>query len=94
MALSTDERSLLTLITKSPEPVGDVRLFPRAESPAPGMNEHHPSHEEWLLRQIEWHSVSVELWQRDLVRVVVPANGERGDMVEPTEAGRAALAAY
>ncbi|KUN58851.1 hypothetical protein AQJ46_42005 [Streptomyces canus] len=93
MALSTDERSLLTLITNSPDPVVMSDFFHQLSPPAPGMNEHHPGHEEWLLRQIEWHSVSVELWQRDLVRVVVPANGERGDMVEPTEAGRAALAA-
>ncbi|MET9083634.1 hypothetical protein ABZX77_17360 [Streptomyces sp. NPDC004237] len=93
MALSTDERSLLTLITKASEPVVMSDFFHELSPPAPGMNEHHPGHEAWLLRQIEWHSISVGLWQRNLVRVVVPANRERGDMVEPTEAGRAALAA-
>ncbi|WP_086809977.1 MULTISPECIES: hypothetical protein [Streptomyces] len=93
MVLSTDERSLLTLITKCPEPVVMSDFFHELSPPAPGMNEHHPGHEGWLRRQIEWHSVSVELWQRGLVRIAVPANGERGDMVEPTEVGRAALAA-
>jgi hypothetical protein len=93
MALSTDERALLMLIAKSPEPVVMSDFFHELSPPAPGMNEHHPGHEEWMLRQIEWHRVSVQLWQQGLVRVVVPANGERGDMVEPTEAGIVALAA-
>jgi hypothetical protein len=92
MALSTDERALLTLIAKSPEPVVMSDLFHELSPAEPGMNEHHPGHEAWLLRKTEWNGVSVGLWQQDLVRVVIPANGERGDMVEPTEAGRAALA--
>ncbi|MFF8867821.1 hypothetical protein ACF08B_37915 [Streptomyces sp. NPDC015139] len=93
MALSTDERALLTLIAKFPEPVVMSDFFHELSPPAPGMNEHHPGHEEWLLRQIEWHRASLHLWQQGLVRVVVPANGERGDMVELTEAGIIALAA-
>ncbi|WP_055534693.1 hypothetical protein [Streptomyces graminilatus] len=92
MALSTDERDLLTLIAKSPEPVVMSDFFHELHPAEAGMNEHHPGHEAWLLRQMEWYGVSVGLSQQDLVRVVIPANGERGDMVEPTEAGRAALA--
>jgi len=93
MALSTDERALLTLIAESPEPVVMSDFFHELSPAEPGMNEDHPGHEAWLLRQMEWHGVSVALWQQDLVRVAVPANGERGDMVEPTAAGRSALAA-
>lgn len=91
--MSSVERALLTLIANSPEPVVMSDFFHELSPPAPDMNEHHPGHEEWLLSQIEWHRVSVQLWQQGLVRVVAPANGERGDMVEPTEAGIAALAA-
>jgi hypothetical protein len=93
MALSTDERALLILIAKSSGPVVMSDFFHELSPPARGMNEHHPGHEDWILGQIEWHRVSVQLWQQGLVRVVVPANGERGDMVEPTEAGIVALAA-
>jgi hypothetical protein len=93
MALSTDARALLTLIATSPEAVVMSDFFEDLNPAEPGMNEDHPGHEAWLWRQIDWHRVSVRLWQQDLVRVVAPANGERGDMVEATEAGRAALAA-
>ncbi|MFH8411281.1 hypothetical protein ACH4FX_41930 [Streptomyces sp. NPDC018019] len=93
MSLSTDERALLTLISASPEPVVMSDFFHELSPPAPGMNERHPGHEEWLLRQIEWHRVSVRLWQQNYVRIVAPANGERGDMVKPTEVGLTALTA-
>ncbi|MGY3056770.1 hypothetical protein ACVWZD_001015 [Streptomyces sp. TE3672] len=38
------------------------------------------------------YRASVTLWQSDLVHVVHPANGERPDLVELTEAVRAVLA--
>jgi hypothetical protein len=92
VALSTDERALLTLIAQSPEPSVMSDFFRELNPAEPGMNEHHPGHEARLLRQLEWYRVSVQLWQNNLVRVVDPSNGERGDLVEPTEEGRAALA--
>jgi hypothetical protein len=38
------------------------------------------------------YRASVSLWQKNLVRVVHPANGERADLVEATDEGHTALA--
>ncbi|MER5972693.1 hypothetical protein ABT112_23675 [Streptomyces sp. NPDC002055] len=89
MVLSTDERALLTLITQSPVPVVMSDFFHELSPAEPGRIAGHPA---VLRRQIQWYRVSLQLWQYNLVRIVVPANGERGAMVETTEAGRAALA--
>ncbi|WOI60891.1 hypothetical protein [Streptomyces fradiae] len=56
------------------------------------MDENHPGHEAWTERQMAWYGVSISLWKQGLVRVVVSADGSRGDLVEPTDEGRAALA--
>ncbi|WP_149180489.1 hypothetical protein [Streptomyces sp. TRM49041] len=91
MALSTDERDLLQMIADSPKPVAMSDYFPVLNPAEPGMDENHPGHEAWTERQIAWHGVSLQLWKQNLVRVVVPANGSHGDLVEVTDTGRQAL---
>ncbi|MEV6319197.1 hypothetical protein [Streptomyces sp. NPDC051776] len=93
MALSDDERDLLRLVAQAGKPVWMSDFFPVLNPAEPGMDENHPGHEAWTERQIAWYGVSLSLWKQDLVRVVVPANGSQGDLVEPTAPGRAALAA-
>ncbi|MFB7225361.1 hypothetical protein [Streptomyces sp. NPDC056227] len=41
--------------------------------------------------QMRLYQASITLWKNDLVYVVHPANGVRPDLVEVTDAGRAAL---
>lgn len=63
-------------------------------SPAdPEAFEGHPSHTAWTERQIAWYGVSVQLAEKDLVYVVVPADGTHPDLVGVTDAGHAALVA-
>ncbi|ODA69363.1 hypothetical protein APS67_006475 [Streptomyces sp. AVP053U2] len=93
MALSTDERDLLQMIADSPKPLVMSDCFPALNPAEPGMDENHPGHEAWTERQIAWYGVSAQLWKRELVRVVVPADGSHGDLVEITDAGRGALQA-
>ncbi|KOU08299.1 hypothetical protein ADK86_04095 [Streptomyces sp. NRRL F-5755] len=93
MVLSNDERELLKLVVQAGRPVWMSEYFPVLNPAEPGMDEIHPGHEAWTERQMAWHGVSISLWKRGLVRVVVPADGSRGDLVEPTGEGRAALAA-
>ncbi|WP_282698092.1 hypothetical protein [Streptomyces sp. CC208A] len=93
MTLSNDERELLRLVAQAGRPVWMSEYFPVLNPAEPGMDENHPGHEAWTERQMAWYGVSINLWKRGLVRVVVPADGSRGDLVEPTAEGRAALAA-
>ncbi|OKJ92686.1 hypothetical protein AMK26_34565 [Streptomyces sp. CB03234] len=93
MVLSSDERDLLKLVAQAGRPVWMSEYFPVLNPAEPGMDENHPGHEAWTERQMAWYGVSISLWKRGLVRVVVPADGSRGDLVEPTGEGRAALAA-
>lgn len=81
------------MIADSPKPVAMSDCFPVLNPAEPGMDENHPSHEAWTERQIAWYGVSLQLWKRELVRVVVPADGSHGDLVEVTDAGREALQA-
>ncbi|AUA17166.1 hypothetical protein GTZ89_18130 [Streptomyces sp. SID8382] len=92
MALSNDERDLLKLVAQAGRPVWMSDYFPVLNPAEPGMDENHPGHEAWTERQMAWYGVSISLRKRDLVRVVVPADGSRGDLVEPTDEGRVALA--
>lgn len=92
MALSNDERDLLKLVAQAGRPVWMSDYFPVLNPAEPGMDENHPGHEAWTERQMAWYGVSISLWKWGLVRVVVPADGSRGDLVEPTDEGRVALA--
>ncbi|MGW7636124.1 hypothetical protein [Streptomyces decoyicus] len=95
MDLSRDERELLRLISQATEPVDMFDLFPQittAPRPELGSPDDDPVRVTWTEEQLELCRASLELWQRELVRVVHPANGERPDLVEATDAGRAALA--
>lgn len=91
MSLSNDERDLLKLAAEAGEPVWMSEFFEVLNPAEPGMDENHPGHEAWSERQMAWYGVSLSLWKKGLVRVVHPANGERGDLVEPSDAGHEAL---
>lgn len=94
MDLSRDERELLRLISQAPEPVAMFDLFPQiSTAPRPELDspDDDPVRVTWAEEQLALGRASVELWKRELVRVVHPANGERPDLVEATDAGRAAL---
>ncbi|MFJ8377229.1 hypothetical protein ACIQ9I_37475 [Streptomyces sp. NPDC094461] len=93
MVLSNDERELLKLVAQAGRPVWMSEYFPVLNPAEPGMDENHPGYEAWTERQMAWYGISISLWKRGLVRVVAPADGSRGDLVEPTGEGRAALAA-
>ncbi|MEU5273295.1 hypothetical protein [Streptomyces hygroscopicus] len=93
MVLSNDERDLLELVAQAGRPVWMSEYFPVLNPAETGMDENHPGHEAWSERQMACYGVSLSLWKRGLVRVVVPADGSRGDLVDPTGEGRAALAA-
>ncbi|MFI7016858.1 hypothetical protein [Streptomyces sp. NPDC050164] len=90
--MRNDERDLLQLIAQSPKPVAMSDYFPVLNPAEPGMDENHPGHEAWAERQMAWYGVSAELWKKGLVHVVTSADGSHPDLVEPTDAGRAALA--
>ncbi|MYU17537.1 hypothetical protein GTZ78_44340 [Streptomyces sp. SID8361] len=90
--MSNDERDLLKLVAQAGRPVWMSDYFPVLNPAEPGMDENHPGHEAWTERQMDWYGVSISLRKRGLVRVVVPADGSRGDLVEPTDEGRVALA--
>lgn len=93
MPLSNDERDLLQLISESAKPVAMSDCFPVLNPAEPGMDENHPGHEAWTDRQIAWYGVSLQLGKQGLVRVVTPADGSHGDLVEATDAGLQALGA-
>lgn len=92
MTLSNDERELLRLVDESTAPVAMSDLFHTIHPPAPGLDEHHPDHEAWAELQLGLYGASINLHANGFVRIVSPANGERPDLVESTDAGRAALA--
>ncbi|RSM93315.1 hypothetical protein DMH25_35490 [Streptomyces sp. WAC 01325] len=83
MPLSTDARALLTLISASLDPVVMSDFFEDLNPAEPGMNEGHPGHEAWLRRKIDWHRVSVKLWEQNLVRVVIPATASAATWWKP-----------
>jgi hypothetical protein len=94
MDLSREERELLSLISQAPEPVAmsdffdDIGTKPRPEIDS---SDEDPVRLAWYEEQMGLYGASVELWKKELVRVVHPANGERPDLVEATDAGRSLL---
>ncbi|MFE1767223.1 hypothetical protein ACFW81_23770 [Streptomyces angustmyceticus] len=94
MDLSREERELLRLISQAPEPVAMSSLFDEIETkPQPEIDspDDDPVRVAWYEEKLGLHWASVGLWEKELVRVVHPANGERPDLVEATDAGRALL---
>lgn len=94
MTLSTDEHKLLTLIAQAGTPVVASSFFhqihpPTFDSSAP---DNDPVREAWAEKQIGMYGAYLGLHEAGLLRIVHPANGERPDLVEPTDTGRAALA--
>jgi hypothetical protein len=95
MDLSREEHELLRLISQAPEPVVMSSLFDNINAnPKPDIHapDDDPVRVAWMEGQMALYGASLGIWEKELVRVVHPANGERPDLVEATEAGRAALA--
>ncbi|MFD5065441.1 hypothetical protein [Streptomyces sp. NPDC058394] len=93
MTLSSEELELLRMISETETPVAMSDFFhiihpPNFDKSVP---EDDPDRAAWVELQMGLHRASITLWKNDLVHVVHPANGERPDLVEVTEAGRAAL---
>ncbi|CAK7288640.1 hypothetical protein [Streptomyces misionensis] len=91
--LSDDERRLLELIAESKKPVAPSSFFhtihpPTFPSSAP---EDDPEREAWAERQIGMYGAMLRLNELNLIRVVVPADGENPDLMEATVQGVAAL---
>lgn len=94
MSLSDEERNLLLLITQAGRPVAMSDFFDQSNShPRPDIHapDDDPVRLAWTNGQLALYGASVSLWEKELVRVVYPANGERPDLVEATDAGRDAL---
>ncbi|MEE1928857.1 hypothetical protein V1J52_11820 [Streptomyces sp. TRM 70351] len=93
MTLNADEYELLRLIAQSPEPVAASDFFHTIhpadfERSAP---EEDPRRVEWQEKQFGLYKAMLDLHDGGLIRIVHPANGERPDLTEATEAGHAAL---
>lgn len=82
---------MLVLIARSPVPVEASGLFGRLNPIGPGTRRHGLRREAWMARQLGLYGAHLGLHEKDLVRVVVPAAGERGDLVAATDAGHAVL---
>ncbi|MCY0922844.1 MULTISPECIES: hypothetical protein [unclassified Streptomyces] len=95
MELNTHERGLLHAVSQAPAPTAMSTFFPalnQAVPPEVHAPEDDPVRVAWADEQFALYGASVSLWQKNLVRVVHPANGERPDLVEATDEGRTALA--
>ncbi|MCY0930914.1 hypothetical protein OTB20_32925 [Streptomyces sp. H27-H1] len=95
MELNTHERALLHAVSQSPAPAAMSTFFPdltRTVPPEVHAPDDDPVRIAWTDEQFALYGASVSLWQKNLVRVVHPANGERPDLVEATDEGRTALA--
>lgn len=91
MEITPDERELLRLLSQETEPVVVSSLFGAINPVVDGLPGDDPANEEAVLRQLQLYEASVGLHQKQLVRIVSPANGQRGDLVEVTETGRAVV---
>lgn len=94
MELSVHERGLLHAVAQASAPAAMSAFFPaltRAVPPEVHAPEDDPVRLAWYEEQFTLYRASVSLWKKNLVRVVHPANGERPDLVEATDEGRAAL---
>jgi hypothetical protein len=93
MTLNADAHALLRLIAQSPKPVAASDFF-HTIHPAnfqPSAAEEDPRRVAWQEKQFALYKAMINLHDDGLVRTVHPANGERPDLVEATEAGHAAL---
>ncbi|MBB0247149.1 hypothetical protein FNQ90_24235 [Streptomyces alkaliphilus] len=93
MTLNADEYELLRLIAQSPEPVAASDFF-QTIHPANferSAAEEDPRRVAWQKKQLGLYKAVIDLHDGNLIRIVHPANGERPDLVEATEAGHAAL---
>lgn len=95
MVLTDDERQLLELFAQQPTSVDAWSLYRTMNLPPADLSEDEddPRHEAWTERQLELSKASLTLWQRQLVRVAVPADGESADQMEITAEGRSLLSA-
>lgn len=94
MTLNQDERELLRRITDAGKPVAMSDFFHDMHPPNFPVSgpEEDPDRGVWQEQQFGMYRASIKLWEAELVHVVHPANGQRPDLVEPTKAGRTALA--
>ncbi|MFI5867229.1 hypothetical protein [Streptomyces sp. NPDC051546] len=95
MELSVHERGLLHAVAQAPVPAAMSTFFPalsRALPPEVHAPEDDPVRLAWTEEQMALYGASVALWQKNLVRVIHPANGEWPDLVQVTDEGRTALA--
>jgi hypothetical protein len=93
MTLNADEHELLRLIAQSPEPVAASDFF-HTIHPANferSAGEEDPRRVAWQEKQFGLYKAMIDLHDGGLIRIVHPANGERPDLMEATEAGHAAL---
>jgi hypothetical protein len=93
MTLNADEHELLRLIAQSPEPVAASDFF-HTIHPANferSAAEEDPRRVAWQEKQFGLYKAMIDLHDGGLIRIVHPANGERPDLMEATEAGHAAL---
>jgi len=93
MTLSSDEREILQRVAASTVPVQPSDYFHEIHAPdfpTPASDD-DPRWEAWAEKQIGLHRAMLRLHDLELIRVVEPANGERGDLMEATRAGIDAL---
>lgn len=91
--LSDDERRLLELVAQAKEPVAPSSFFhtihpPTFPSSAP---DEDPKREAWAEQQIGLYGAMLRLYDLNLIRVVVPADGANPDLMEVTTQGLGAL---
>ncbi|MFI8769488.1 hypothetical protein ACIGN6_31915 [Streptomyces sp. NPDC053792] len=93
MTLNADARELLRLIAESPQPVVASSFFHTIHPPNFGRSvaEDDPRREAWTEKQIGLYGEMLKLHEEALIRIVHPSDGERPDLVEVTNAGRALL---
>ncbi|GAQ65385.1 hypothetical protein [Streptomyces scabiei] len=90
MTLNADEHELLRLIAQSPEPVAASDFF-HIIHPANferSASEEDPRRVAWQEKQFGLYKAMIDLHDSGLI---LPANGERPDLMEATETGHAAL---
>jgi hypothetical protein len=93
MTLNTDERRLLELVAQAKEPVAPSDFFhtihpPTFDSDAP---EDDPKREAWTELQLGLYGAMLRLYDLNLIRIVVPADGANPDLMEVTTQGVGAL---
>lgn len=93
MELSTEAKDILGRVSQTDQPVAMSSFFHAIHPPSFDRNvsEDDPARVEWMKLQLRLYRASVDLYEKGMVRVVHPANGERPDLVIVTDAGRAAL---